>query len=300
MTLSLKKILKSAGAAGAALAALSSIAFADAADGKPDYYKVSDGNSHIWLYGTFHALPEGQDWLKEGAAEALKGAETVYFELDQDDPNFQQNMLVAMQPHILATDGSNLANDLTEEEFAKLQKAMAIVQIPPQMTGNLNAGIAGLFLAGASVVEAGFDPEGGAEKVFQGLAAEAGHDIQGIESIAEQIGVFTSGDRADYIAFLKAGLADYDKAEEMLNSMLGMWVADDYEGMLALFKQSEGAAPAILNKLFDERNLKWIPKVEGLLEADTEAFIAVGAGHLLGETGLLNQLEQAGYTIERF
>ena len=43
------------------------------------------------------------------------------------------------------------------------------------------------------------------------------------------------------------------------------------------------------------RNTKWL----GKLQTYQNAFVAVGLGHLLGETGLPAMLTKAGYTVER-
>ncbi|GHT71951.1 hypothetical protein FACS189455_4730 [Bacteroidia bacterium] len=45
------------------------------------------------------------------------------------------------------------------------------------------------------------------------------------------------------------------------------------------------------------RNDAWMKKLPGLMK-DKSSFIAVGALHLVGEEGLLNQLEKAGYKVE--
>ena len=51
------------------------------------------------------------------------------------------------------------------------------------------------------------------------------------------------------------------------------------------------------NKLIiDERNNYWIKKIPSLLE-ESSCFIAVGAGHLSGEKGLINQLRNLNYTV---
>lgn len=53
------------------------------------------------------------------------------------------------------------------------------------------------------------------------------------------------------------------------------------------------------NKLFiDKRNNYWMHKITKLLEEST-CFIAVGALHLSGEKGLINQLRKVGYTVVR-
>jgi uncharacterized protein YbaP (TraB family) len=50
--------------------------------------------------------------------------------------------------------------------------------------------------------------------------------------------------------------------------------------------------------LLDDRNTDWIPKLEKLFEQD-KVFVAVGAAHLQGPHGVIEQLKQRGYEITR-
>ena len=42
-----------------------------------------------------------------------------------------------------------------------------------------------------------------------------------------------------------------------------------------------------------------VDKIEGFLENDEIYFVVVGAGHLVGENGIINLLEEKGYITEQ-
>jgi uncharacterized protein YbaP (TraB family) len=44
------------------------------------------------------------------------------------------------------------------------------------------------------------------------------------------------------------------------------------------------------------RNKKWVPILDKLVK-ENSTFIAVGAAHLGGETGMINQLRKLGYQV---
>ena len=52
-------------------------------------------------------------------------------------------------------------------------------------------------------------------------------------------------------------------------------------------------------KLFDERNALMAEKTEGYLRAGKGCLVVVGAGHLVGETGILKRLSDRGITVEQ-
>jgi uncharacterized protein YbaP (TraB family) len=51
-----------------------------------------------------------------------------------------------------------------------------------------------------------------------------------------------------------------------------------------------------MDAFLDDRNKKWIERMEERME-QKPVFFAVGAGHLLGESGLIQLLRNSGYTV---
>lgn len=80
----------------------------------------------------------------------------------------------------------------------------------------------------------------------------------------------------------------------------------DYNQMLISYKNQDINTLADLSDdsllgpyekiLLENRNKKWIPELVKIL-AEQSTFIAVGAGHLAGENGVLTMLQKQGYTI---
>ena len=50
-------------------------------------------------------------------------------------------------------------------------------------------------------------------------------------------------------------------------------------------------------QLLVERNHNWIPVIETAAATHDNLFIAFGAAHLIGEDGILNLLENKGWTV---
>ena len=54
-----------------------------------------------------------------------------------------------------------------------------------------------------------------------------------------------------------------------------------------------------MTKLFDDRNTAMTAKIEQFLQTPESYFVAVGAGHLVGEQGILSQLRRKNFTVEQ-
>ncbi len=71
------------------------------------------------------------------------------------------------------------------------------------------------------------------------------------------------------------------------------WKQGDAAGLERLLSDALKNAPEtkpIYGKLFDQRNLTMARKIEDYLASDRVHFIVVGAGHLVGDQGLLKLL----------
>ena len=69
-----------------------------------------------------------------------------------------------------------------------------------------------------------------------------------------------------------------------------------------LFVEAINENPAyikIYEKLFFERNIKMTNKILSYLKSSESYFVIVGAGHLIGEKGIVRLLEKKGYEVTR-
>ena len=63
-----------------------------------------------------------------------------------------------------------------------------------------------------------------------------------------------------------------------------------------MITSSENIISQEQNIFLDERNKKWVPKITSEI-IKNKTFIAVGAGHLDGQNGLIQLLINQGYTL---
>ena len=56
---------------------------------------------------------------------------------------------------------------------------------------------------------------------------------------------------------------------------------------------------ALFKRLFDDRNTMMTQKIEQMLKKTKNYFVVVGAGHLVGEEGIVSLLKRHGYKIDQ-
>jgi hypothetical protein len=119
-----------------------------------------------------------------------------------------------------------------------------------------------------------------------------------LESVDEQIAVFEGISLEEQISELKHAL-EHESQGQARELVLAFDSGDEARLDRALFDEAQmKIAPGFYQAVLFARNARWLPPVERVL-AQGDAFIAVGAAHLLGGDGLLEQLRKRGYRVER-
>ena len=297
----MKKLVKSALACGllCSAALMTAPAFAETDDKLPDLYEISDGDSSIFVYGTIHVLRDGTVWEKPELKNRIDNADRVLFELDVDAPDFNMQAAQAMQSKMPNTSGNKLSESLTTEELAELTELIAGIGMPAQMIDQFDPWVFYLQLANVDLVKMGLNPAVGVEATLQKHVAAAGKDIEGLETLDQQLNIFETTPWDEQVAALKSYLANRDQGAELINKMIAMWQQDQIDEIATLLNENLESSPALAQKLIGDRNANWVATFKDLLANDEKAFIAVGAGHLPGAEGVLTMMESAGYSITR-
>ncbi len=141
------------------------------------------------------------------------------------------------------------------------------------------------------------------DKTLQLMAVERGIPLHALETIAEQIEVFGGMPEADMVEMLRQAVEFQPQVQTMIEEMITQYLAVDLSGLqTALIAQSAGDDQEIMDRfmerMIDQRNLRMVDRMAGIL-AEGNAFVAVGALHLPGETGLLSLLALRGHTVTR-
>lgn len=126
----------------------------------------------------------------------------------------------------------------------------------------------------------------------------------GLETVAEQLAVFEGMPQQLQMAFLDAVIGDLERLPELLEQLTLSYLDGDLDQLDRLSRAQHAAMPAELVQWFEDRLIAWrnermLDRLAALLEQNS-VFVAVGALHLSGETGLLDGLKRLGFEVERW
>lgn len=136
------------------------------------------------------------------------------------------------------------------------------------------------------------------DELFQKQARTAKKKVIGLETLEFQMNMlfdsFTLERQAEILMY---EVRDKDQMLSELKKLNDVYVSGDLEKMKAMDVDDESMTPEERRRLIDDRNMNWIKQLPALFK-ERSCFVAVGCMHLVGETGLINQLRLNGYTVE--
>lgn len=252
-----------------------------------------------YLFGTIHITDERVLRLPDEVAQAFDGAESATFEVIMTD-ELRRRLAKVM----IAAPDRTLDRVLGPALYRDAMAAGARYGFPPEHLRFFKPWALAMFL---SVPQAEFARSAmGALPLDQALQERAlaqGKPIHQLETGAEQIALFNELPEADQLALLESAIEDSARIETLFEELTSRYLARDVGGIHRDMIQQSQSMDEQLVKMFllrfnEERNRTMVQRLAVRL-GEGGAFIAIGALHLPGETGLLSLLAAQGYQITR-
>lgn len=133
------------------------------------------------------------------------------------------------------------------------------------------------------------DDEHLAQDIFGGASAKIQETLS--QSVDEQVDSLVSL-VSNYDQRLQAALDESEAAYQAME----YWRQADFENFAAMRYFKSGID--IATNIFKDRNVKWLPKMQEAMKKAPTMF-CFGAAHLLGEHGIIQLLNDAGYKVEQ-
>ncbi|MGR8920320.1 MAG: TraB/GumN family protein [Gammaproteobacteria bacterium] len=241
------------------------------------------------MLGTMHVADPRVLALREASRPALVRSRVFVMEVVLDAA-----AMATLQRAMFFSDGRSLREVAGPELFAATAAHMQRHGVPAALTESMKPWAAFTTLS----LPAG---QAGAplDAILMADASAAGNRVVGLETVDEQVAVFESVAEADQLDMLREVACHYDYFQAEVVKLVDRYAARDLRGLMSLsLKHVDEHRAGFLEALLWRRNERMLERLRPLLDAGG-AFVAVGALHLPGPRGLLEQLEQAGYVVER-
>jgi len=266
-------------------------------------WKISgkDLSNPSYLLGTLHFKPGEYLDSIPGAKAAFESCEQAVGEIPLSDmPALQAQMMQAMKMPSDTTYKMLYSDDdyrLVSEKIASLTGGARLEQL-----GVLKpAAIQQTVVAFAYMK---YFPKINLSNTLdvriQSDAVKEQKPVLGLETADDQIyvlfGIASLQRQADV---LLCELKNMDESMAQIPELIDAYNRCDLNKLYQQMEDDENcpSTPAEKDALIKDRNNSWMKKLPDIMR-EKSSFIAVGALHLAGDCGLLNQLEKSGYSVE--
>jgi len=254
-------------------------------------WQISSANGKkSYLFGTIHVEDPRVVQLNNKVFDAIQYSRSVSLELIPD-PQLQQKAMLAM----LYTDGNTLKKVVGGPLYRRSIKAMNDRGMPEQVVSLMKPWAVMTMLSLPKPKTGEF-----LDKHIYKLAKRLGIKTYALENFEEQISVFDKLTRRDQVKMLKHTLDELNDIPAQFEALKNAWLARDLALLESLSLQQLDASvsdTSFKENMLDNRNHTMLERMQPRLK-EGNAFIAVGALHLTGKTGLLNLLTQQGYKVK--
>lgn len=242
-----------------------------------------------YLFGTIHITCDAT--IEDDVQKALDATSQVVLEIDMDDPSMQSKMMKGMY----MKEGKKLKDLISAEDYIAVDSLfIKNMGMSVKMIENIKPSFltAMLYPKLLDCTSQSFEVE------LMRIAKEQGEEVNGLETIEDQLKVFDDipykAQAKDLVRSAKDNMS-YDK--ETFAKMLNVYKNEDITAMIEMMNDDNfSSVSEHQDELLDNRNKNWVPKI-GEYAKEQPTFFGVGAGHLAGNNGVINLLREAGYTV---
>ncbi|MEP0191047.1 MAG: TraB/GumN family protein [Erythrobacter sp.] len=274
----------------------------------PAMWKIADEDTTIYLFGTYHLLPEGFRWRTPLLDRVVRDTDEVVFE-SRDEEESRDNPLSEETLRFFQLMSEYRAEvplslRIASRNVPKLKRLLEQANIPlsraeyapPLMT---------MFGIAVSMSEMeGSRGDLGVESVLEADYRADGRPISAIEDPIQVLESLFKIDESELVKGIDESLDVWDGCEffslaDVDWSSEHSWAKGELEQLSLEETDDDPFGEAVYDALLIDRNREWAQWVEERMTRPGNLLLAVGAGHMAGPDSLVPMLEERGFTVER-
>ena len=264
------------------------------------FWRVDSASATVYLFGSIHFADESFYPLREEIEQAFEASENLVVEVDVNKNDSMQSFQELMQNEGFYSGDETLKDHLSEETYQQLQVYLKAMNIPSALIEKQKPGIVVLTLASLQAQQTGLKPEHGIDLHFLNQIKN-NKKILALETMEQQLRIFLDIEDAD--ALLQDSLHSIETVEEEMDGLISAWKQGDEKALHKLLFEDlvneNTAIIALYERLYFQRNIKMTNSIKSYLKQKGKYFVVVGAGHLIGDKGVVHLLQNAGYRVSR-
>jgi uncharacterized protein YbaP (TraB family) len=275
-----------------------------------NHWTATRGNQVLHLVGTVHMADARLDPIVERLRPVMQRADLLLLEMTADGKDRFERTMIEQPDRVFLTSGPTLPDLLAEDEWQGLAEAARHRGIPPFFAAKFQPWYLALVLAiPPCIIEQQIAGTVGLDQRLMDIADALGVPQRPLEPFDTLFTLFGADPIEDQLDVLRLGALPEDVARDAMVTLFAAYFEEkpaeiiEFSRTLAYrhIDMPQSAVDDMLDdmnaSLLNRRNHDWIDIITTVPDGVT--VVAFGAGHLVGEDGILNLLGKAGYVLER-
>jgi len=270
--------------------------------------RMPGSSATVYLFPSIHAANEMAYPLSQAVKSAFDASGYLAVECDiVAAENLAQQ--IRMTRRITLPAGRTVYDYVSKETYDRVKEYLIAEGLYTDMLEGYHPYMLMSVLELAQLEKSGLDYEFGLDAYFLNLAKDTGKPILEMESVDQQMDLLIDGlSPAIYGMLLEGYMPPEGETSVLMTRLLyDALIVGDATAVTGLLKMEDGfidPADAPLyaqytELLLTQRDAKMQLKVLEYLKENKNVFVVVGAAHVLGPTGLVNSLKEAGCAVRR-
>jgi uncharacterized protein len=273
--------------------------FAFSGDSKSFLWKIRSKTNTVYLLGSIHLFKKELYPLNKNIEDAFDQSSIVVVEANVSSGR-QIDLQQLVDKAVYAEDDT-LEKHVSGETYELIKRRAEGLGAPLEMINKQKPWFLGLMFSSVEFLKLGFDPNYGIDNHFLSRAAGKKQIVE-LESVDYQINLLSGLSDPDQELFLVLSLKDLDTLSRDVDKLLEAWTSGNTKEIERIMTRSvteDSRLSSIYQIIIDDRNKNMASKVEDFLKTKETFFVIVGAGHLVGEKGMVEILKKKGYQVNQ-
>ena len=265
-------------------------------------WKVSGPAGTVYLFGTIHVGRTDFYPLAPVIEASFKAADTLITEADLIESGDTDRLLKILLQKGTYPAGDSVENHIGQETRTHLLPYVEATQELASSYTRLKPWFLSIAITVIEAKRMGLNANDGLDRHFVDQATEMHKPIATLETAESQLELLNSFPEHLADQLLLSALLDVEHRDERMDQMLQAWRsgnADEMEKTKTRYISDYPSLKPVFEQMFDQRNDRMTQQIERFLQTRKTYFVAIGAGHLTGERGILSQLRGKNYAVEQ-
>ncbi|HUJ09725.1 MAG TPA: TraB/GumN family protein [Verrucomicrobiae bacterium] len=258
-------------------------------------WKVTAAKGTAYLLGSIHAAKPDLYPLNPQIEQAFATSDVLVVEANVGDAQNLLGMLGQTMAQGMYPSDDNIEKHLAPATMTMLTNALDKLGLPLTFFESCRPWFLAMTIPMLQLQQAGFTAENGLDMHFITEANATQKPILELEGGEAQIQLMSGLSSQEQELLLESTIEQMDTTIADVEKVIAAWRRGDAAAIDKLMNhqlQEEPKFKPIFKKLIEDRNRGMAEKLAGYLNTSKTYFVVVGAGHLVGQDGLVHLLAQ--------